>query len=290
MAFIGTGVMGASMAGHLMRAGCRLRLYTRTRSRAQALLDQGALWADTPAEAAREAQVVFSIVGFPDDVEAVYLGTDGVLSAVQPGTVIADLTTSRPDLAQRIAEAALAQSCAALDAPVSGGDVGAREARLSIMVGGDSDAFEKVRPLFQAMGRNIVLQGPAGSGQYTKMVNQIVIASGMLGICESLTYAMASGLDPERVLTSISTGAAGSWSLDNLAPRILQGDYAPGFYVKHFLKDLTIALESASAMQLDLPGLTAARKLYAQLTEAGHGDDGTQALFRLYERQLDTNA
>ncbi len=290
VAFIGTGVMGASMAGHLLQAGCRLTVYTRTKARAEALLAKGARWAQTPAEATASAKVVFSIVGFPNDVEEVYLGDDGILSAARPGTIVVDMTTSQPELARRIAEAARARSCAALDAPVSGGDVGAREARLSIMVGGEPDAFGQVQSLLQAMGKNIVLQGPAGSGQYTKMVNQIVIASGMLGICESLTYAKASGLDPERVLESISSGAAGSWSLSNLAPRILQGDFAPGFYVKHFLKDLNIALESAAAMQLELPGLAAAQKLYARLTETGHGDDGTQALFRLYERQLTANS
>ncbi|MFW5685191.1 MAG: NAD(P)-dependent oxidoreductase [Spirochaetota bacterium] len=281
--FIGTGVMGKSMAGHLLDAGHELTVYNRTRARAEDLLGRGATWADTPGGAADGAEAVFTIVGFPDDVETIYFGADGILDAASSGAILVDMTTSRPDLAVRIAKAAEERGMQALDAPVSGGDVGAREARLSIMIGGPEAAFDAVKPLFDLMGANIVLQGPAGSGQHTKMCNQIAIAAGMLGVCESVAYAKASGLDPERVLTSIESGAAGSWSLSNLAPRMIAGNFAPGFYVKHFIKDLGIALESARAMKLRTPGLELAMKLYKELAEKGGENDGTQALYRLYD-------
>jgi len=280
--FIGTGVMGKSMAGHLLAAGHDLVVYNRTRSKAQELLDAGASWSDTPGGAADGRDVVFTIVGFPADVEEVYFGSDGVFESATDGVILVDMTTSRPDLAVRIAETADAKGLAALDAPVSGGDVGAREARLSIMVGGPEKAFDTVKPLFELMGRNIVLQGPAGSGQHTKMCNQIAIASGMLGVCESMAYAKASGLDPEVVLKSIESGAAGSWSLSNLAPRMIAGNFAPGFYVKHFIKDLSIALESAEALGLETPGLALAKRMYERLAEQGGEDLGTQALYKLY--------
>jgi 3-hydroxyisobutyrate dehydrogenase len=284
--FVGTGVMGKSMAGHLLAAGHDLAVYNRTKSKAQELLDHGARWADTPGKAARGAEVVFTIVGFPQDVEEVYFGDSGIVEHADEGAILVDMTTSRPDLAVRIAEVAQKRGMQAFDAPVSGGDVGAREARLSIMIGGPEDVFPKVKPLFELMGANIVLQGPAGSGQHTKMCNQIAIAAGMLGVCESMAYAKASGLDPQTVLQSIESGAAGSWSLSNLAPRIIAGNYAPGFYVKHFIKDLNIALESAESMNLDLPGLALARRLYVELADAGGENDGTQALFKRYTRTL----
>ncbi|MFW5814308.1 MAG: NAD(P)-dependent oxidoreductase [Spirochaetota bacterium] len=286
IAFVGTGVMGKSMAGHLLSAGHDLTVYNRTKSKAQELIDAGAAWADSPGDAAAGSEVVFTIVGFPQDVEEVYFGDAGIVARAGEGAILVDMTTSRPDLAVRIAEAADAKGMQSLDAPVSGGDVGAREARLSIMVGGPKAAYETVKPLFDLMGTNIVLQGPAGSGQHTKMCNQIAIAAGMLGVCESMAYAKASGLDPETVLESIASGAAGSWSLSNLAPRMIAGNYAPGFYVKHFIKDLNIAIESADSMGLDLPGLALARKLYVELAEAGGENDGTQALFRKYTEQL----
>ncbi|MFW5742061.1 MAG: NAD(P)-dependent oxidoreductase [Spirochaetota bacterium] len=286
IAFIGTGVMGKSMAGHLLSAGHDLTVYNRTKSKAQELVDGGAAWADSPGEAAKNAEVVFTIVGFPQDVEEVYFGDAGILDRAAEGSILVDMTTSRPELAVRIAETAVEKGMQALDAPVSGGDVGAREARLSIMVGGPQTAYDTVKPLFDLMGANIVLQGPAGSGQHTKMCNQIAIAAGMLGVCESMAYAKASGLDPETVLESIASGAAGSWSLSNLAPRMIGGNFAPGFYVKHFIKDLNIAIESAEAMNLDLPGLALARRLYVELAEAGGENDGTQALFKLYSGQL----
>ncbi|TFH03779.1 MAG: NAD(P)-dependent oxidoreductase, partial [Spirochaetales bacterium] len=250
VAFIGTGVMGASMAGHLLAAGHPLTVYNRTRSRDDSLVASGAQWADTPAAAARNADIVITIVGFPSDVESVYFGDDGILEAAKPGAVLVDMTTSRPDLAVRIGEEAAGRGMSALDAPVSGGDVGAREARLSIMVGGSVEAFDSVRPLLELMGKNIVFQGPCGSGQHTKMCNQIAIAAGMLGVVEAIVYAEKSGLDPATVLKSIGSGAAGSWSLANLAPRIIDRNFAPGIYVKHFIKDLSIALESARALGL----------------------------------------
>ena len=286
IAFVGTGVMGKSMAGHLLSAGHDLTVYNRTKSKAQELIDAGAAWADSPGDAAAGAEVVFTIVGFPQDVEEVYFGDGGIVARAGEGAILVDMTTSRPDLAVRIAEAAEGKGMQSLDAPVSGGDVGAREARLSIMVGGPKTAYETVKPLFDLMGTNIVLQGPAGSGQHTKMCNQIAIAAGMLGVCESMAYAKASGLDPETVLESIASGAAGSWSLSNLAPRMIAGNFAPGFYVKHFIKDLNIAIESADSMGLDLPGLALARKLYVELAKAGGENDGTQALFKKYTEQL----
>ena len=284
--FIGTGVMGASMAGHLLEAGHSLTVYNRSRSKAQGLIDRGARWAESAADAARTAQVVITIVGFPADVEETYFGPAGILSVAGDGAVLIDMTTSRPDLAVRIAEAAAKRGCAALDAPVSGGDVGAREARLSIMVGGDSPAYDAVLPILELMGANIVLQGGPGAGQHTKMCNQIAIAAGMLGVCEALAYAQKSGLDQATVLESIASGAAGSWSLSNLAPRVIAGNFAPGFYVKHFIKDLTIAVESAEAMGLELPGLVLARKMYEKLSAAGGEDLGTQGLYKLYSSSM----
>lgn len=284
--FIGIGVMGRSMAGHLLSAGYPLHVYNRTQSKAQDLIDRGAQWQDSPGKVAAEADVIITIVGFPNDVEAVYLGEDGILANAKSGSIVIDMTTSCPNLAAKIAEEAKAKGIGALDAPVSGGDIGAREARLSIMVGGDEASFEKAKPLFEIMGKNIVYQGPAGSGQHTKMCNQIAIASGMMAISESMAYAKKSGLNPETVLKSIESGAAGSWSLSNLTPRVLKGDFAPGFFVKHFLKDMRIAIESADSMGLDLPGLKLAKQLYDKLAERGCEDDGTQALFKLYQDQL----
>ncbi len=284
--FIGTGVMGRSMAGHLLAAGHPVCVHNRTKAKAQSLLAKGAAWRDTAGDTAAAADVVITIVGFPQDVEAVYLGKDGILARAKSGATAIDMTTSSPDLAVKIYQQAKAKGIAAIDAPVSGGDIGAREARLSIMAGGDADAFEKANPILEIMGKNIVLQGGAGAGQHTKMCNQIAIASGMTAICEALAYAKKSGLNPDPVLKSIANGAAGSWSLSNLAPRILQGDFAPGFFVKHFLKDMRIAIESAEKMGLNLPGLQLAKQLYDKLTAKGGENDGTQALFKLYQEQL----
>ena len=280
--FIGIGVMGRSMARNLMQGGYRTHVYTRTKASAAGLIDEGAIWEESVASLSAKCRVVFTIVGFPPDVEEVYLGERGILANIQAGSYVVDMTTSRPDLAARIAGEAAKKGVHALDAPVSGGDIGAREARLSIMVGGTREDFEAVLPLFELLGKNIVFQGKPGSGQHAKMCNQICIAATMMGICESLAYARKSGLDPETVLKSIESGAAASWGLSNLAPRIINGDFAPGFYVKHFIKDMTIALESAEAMGVELPGLKLARQLYQKLAAEGGADQGTQALFKLY--------
>ena len=279
--FIGTGVMGSSMARNLMRAGYSVSVYTRTKKKAQALLDAGACWASSPAELSKEADVVISIVGYPKDVEEIYLGAAGVLSVKKGGAVI-DMTTSSPALAKKIFAAAKEKGVDALDAPVSGGDIGARDASLAIMVGGEKEAFERYRDIFAAVGKNVRYFGAAGSGQFVKMSNQIAIASNMLGVAEAMAYAKKSGLDAEAVQQTIAAGAAGSWSLTNLAPKMLAGDWSPGFFIKHFLKDMRIAIESAEEMGLDLPGLKLSKKLYDELSVRGMDDCGTQAIFRWY--------
>jgi 3-hydroxyisobutyrate dehydrogenase len=278
--WIGTGVMGRSMCGHLLDAGYPVTVYSRTRERAEPLLESGASWADTPAAVAAGSEIVFTMVGLPSDVREVMLGHEGVLSTLRPGGVIVDMTTSEPSLAQELYTAAGERQIESVDAPVSGGDIGARNATLSIMVGGDAATVKRVRPFFELLGKTIVHQGPAGSGQHTKMVNQTLIASGMVGVCEALLYAHRAGLDPETVLQSVSGGAAGSWSLTNYAPRMLKGDYAPGFMVEHFLKDMEITLGEARRMGLALPGLALAHELYLALLAQGGGRDGTQALIR----------
>ena len=276
--WVGLGVMGGSMCTHLLRAGYPLTVHTRTRAKAAPQLAAGAAWADSARAVALASDVVFTMVGFPNDVRDVVLGEDGVLAGLRAGGILVDMTTSEPALAVELAETARARGAWAVDAPVSGGDVGAREARLSIMVGGHADALAVVRPALETLGRTIVHQGGPGSGQHTKMVNQTLIASNMIGVCEAMLYAQRAGLDPERVLESVSGGAAGSWSLANLAPRLLKGDFAPGFYVEHFVKDMEIALREAERMQLDLPGLALARRLYERVVALGHARSGTQAL------------
>ncbi|GAB6126260.1 NAD(P)-dependent oxidoreductase [Humidesulfovibrio idahonensis] len=277
--WIGTGVMGLSMCGHLMDAGHPATVFNRTRAKAEPLLAKGAAWAESPRAVAEASDVVFTIVGYPDDVRRVYLEADGVLAGLAPGKIAVDMTTTSPSLAVEIFAAAQAKGAHTLDAPVSGGDVGAKNAALSIMVGGEANIFEAVRPLFERMGRIIAHQGAAGAGQHTKMCNQIVIAGSMIGMCESLLYATRAGLDPQAMLGSITKGAAGCWSLDNLAPRILKGDFAPGFMIDHFVKDMGIALDEAGRMGLELPGLALVHSLYAGAARHGHGRDGTQALF-----------
>jgi 3-hydroxyisobutyrate dehydrogenase len=279
--------MGTSMLGHLIEAGHPATLHTRTRSRAESLLAKGARWADSPAGVARESDVVFSIVGYPEDVRQVILGDDGVLAGAARGSVVVEMTTSEPSLAEEIAAAAAARGVAALDAPVSGGDVGARNAALSIMVGGEREALDRVRPLLERMGRTIVHQGGPGAGQHTKMVNQTLIATGIVGVCEALLYAYRAGLDLETVLESVSGGAAGSWSLSNYGPRMLKGDFEPGFYVEHFVKDMGIALAEARRMKLSLPGLALAHQLYVALEAQGGGRRGTQALLLALARLSD---
>ncbi|HBI02564.1 MAG TPA: oxidoreductase [Paenibacillaceae bacterium] len=279
--FIGTGVMGKSMAGHLMDAGYKVLVYNRTKSRAEDLLEKGAMWKETPKELAAACDVVITMIGYPHDVEEVYLGKEGLVNNARPGTVLIDMTTSTPSLARRIAEEGEKKGIFVVDAPVSGGDIGAQNATLAIMVGGKEEVFEAVRPIFELMGKNIIRQGDAGAGQHTKMCNQIVIASTMMGVCEAVVYAEKAGLDPELVLQSISTGAAGSWSLSNLAPRMINGDFNPGFYIKHFVKDMGIALAEAEAMGFHAPGLELAKSLYDQMVQMGEGELGTQALYKL---------
>jgi 3-hydroxyisobutyrate dehydrogenase len=276
--WIGTGVMGTSMCGHVLAAGYEVTVHNRTRARADSLVERGATWADTPADVAAASEITFSIVGYPADVREVLLGPDGVVGAAAAGSVVVDMTTSEPSLAEEIHTAAAARDVGALDAPVSGGDVGARNAALSIMVGGDQETFARVRPLFEVMGKTIVRQGGPGSGQHTKMVNQILIATGMIGVCEALLYGYRAGLDLETVMQSVSGGAAGSWSLTNYGPRMLSGDFEPGFFVEHFVKDMGIALAEARRMHLALPGLALAEQLYVALVAQGGGRKGTQAL------------
>lgn len=284
IAWLGTGVMGLPMAGHLLASGHRLTVYTRTQSRAQPLLDQGATWCDSPAAAAEGADVAISMVGFPEDVHAMHLGPNGTLAATRLPRLLIDMTTSRPSLAVEIAQAAANKSIGSVDAPVSGGDIGARNATLSIMVGASKPDFEHALPILQMLGKSIVHQGPPGSGQHTKMVNQILIATNMIGVCEGLLYAARAGLDPTTVIESVGGGAAGSWSINNLGPRMIRRDFAPGFYVEHFIKDLSIALEESARMGLAVPGLALARQLYEAVQAQGHGRCGTQALLLALER------
>ncbi len=281
--FAGIGVMGNGMVSNLIRSGYTVHVYSRTKSKADKVIGLGAIWRDSLADLVEKANAVITMVGYPKDVEEIYLHDQGIIRHANPGTVLVDMTTSSPSLAKRIYEEAKKRRLYSLDAPVSGGDIGAREGTLSIMAGGDREVFEAMRPLFLAMGKNIVYQGAAGSGQHTKMCNQIAIASNMIGVCEALVYARRSGLDPITVLKSIETGAAGSWSLSNLGPRIINHDFDPGFYVKHFIKDIRIALQSAKEMGLETPGLSLAESLYEQLAEMGEGESGTQALYKLID-------
>jgi len=280
--FIGLGNMGQSMAGHILQAGYPLRVYNRSRDKAETLLARGAVWCDSPGELAANADVIITIVGYPHDVEQVYLGDNGIVARAR-GALLIDMTTSSPELAQRIAKAAAEQGCSALDAPVSGGDIGARDAKLAIMVGGAQAAFDAALPILQLLGPNIVLQGGPGAGQHTKMCNQIVIAATIMGVCEGLAYGKAAGLDLPTVLKSIGGGAASGFQLTVMGQKIINGDFAPGFYIEHFIKDLGIALAEAQRMQLDLPALALARRLYEKLAQQGHGRLGTQALFKHYE-------
>ena len=281
--FIGTGVMGKSMAGNLLAAGYQLIVYTRTKEKARELFDKGADWVETPSEMAKKANVIITMVGYPSDVEEIYLGENGLVTNGQPGSFLIDMTTSAPSLAVKISKAAKEKGIHAIDAPVSGGDVGAKEAKLSIMVGGEKEDFEAVKALLNLLGTNIVYQGKAGAGQHTKMCNQIAIASNMIGVCEAIIYAEKAGLDPESVLKSITTGAAGSWSLNNLAPRMLNGNFEPGFYIKHFIKDMKIAIDEAEHMEMKVPGLSLAKSLYEQLAEMGEENSGTQALYKYWK-------
>ncbi len=278
LGWIGLGVMGTSMCGRLMEAGYRVTVHNRTRAKAEQLVARGAAWADSPRDVAAAADVVFSIVGFPADVRDVTLSERGSLAGLKSGGVLVDMTTSEPSLAVEIAQAAAERGVTAIDAPVSGGDVGAKSGTLSIMIGGDRATVDRLEPCWKAMGSKWVWHGGAGAGQHAKLVNQTLIASNMIGVCEGMLYAYRAGLDFDAVLESASSGAAGSWSLSNLAPRMIRGDFAPGFFVEHFLKDMGIALAEARRMNLKLPGLTLAEQLYKELAAQGHARSGTQAL------------
>jgi 3-hydroxyisobutyrate dehydrogenase len=282
--FVGLGIMGRSMAGHLLAAGHALHVYNRSRDKADELVAKGAIWQATPGDVAAQADVVITMVGYPRDVEDIYLGAGGIVARARAGAILIDMTTSSPALAVRIASEAAQRGIQSLDAPVSGGDVGARDAKLAIMVGGDAAAFDAALPVLKRMGTNIVLQGGPGTGQHTKMCNQIVIASTIMGVCEGIAYAKSAGLDADTVLKSIGGGAASGFQLNVLGARIIKGDFAPGFFMEHFIKDMSIALAEAGRMGLELPGLAQAKKLYDQLMAQGHGRSGTQALFKYYEK------
>lgn len=277
--WIGTGVMGAPMAAHLQSAGHDLLVFNRTRGKEKPLLEKGATWCESPAEVAAESEIIFTMVGLPVDVQEVYLGENGVLSVKGTCRMVVDMTTSLPTLAQTIAREAAKQAIKSLDAPVSGGDIGARNAALAIMVGGTKEAFDEVYPLFQLLGNNISYMGGPGAGQHTKMCNQILVAGTMIGVSESLLYAeKVGGLDQDAVINIIGSGAASCWSINNLGPRIIRGDYDPGFFVEHFIKDMGIALQEAAAVGLSLPGLALVHQLYLAVKAQGHGRSGTQAL------------
>lgn len=282
--FIGVGVMGGPMVLNLMKKGFDVSVYTRTKSKAQAVLDAGAHWCDTVAEAAKGRDVVITIVGYPKDVEEVYFGAGGIIENADAGTVLIDMTTTSPRLSQRIYEEAAKKGLPALDAPVSGGDVGAQKGTLAIMVGGDRAVFDRMQPVFAAMGTNIRYQGAAGNGQHTKMANQIAISGCIASVCEAIAYAKKCGLDPQDMFDAISTGAAGSWQMTNNGQKIIDGNFAPGFYVKHFIKDMNIAIDESDARDMGLDVLHLVRDKYVKLAELGGGDDGTQALIKVVEK------
>lgn len=282
--WIGTGVMGAAMCGHLLDAGYEVDVHNRTRERAEPLLERGARWRDSPAAAAAEADALFTIVGYPADVRSVVLGEDGALASLRPGSLLIEMTTSEPSLAEEIHAAGAGRGVEVLDAPVSGGDVGARAGTLSVMVGGSEEGFRRAQQLLEPFSRRVTLQGGPGAGQHTKMANQISIVSGMVGMCEALLYAYRAGLDLEGALATINAGAGASWSLENYGPRLLAGDTEPGFKVDHFVKDLGIALDEAERMNLELPGLELAAGLYRAAQEQGLGEQGTQSLLLVLAR------
>lgn len=288
--FIGTGVMGAAIASNLLQAGNELTVFNRTKSKTADLVAAGATWADTPKKVAEVSEVVFSMVGFPTDVEQVYFADDGIFAGSKKGTILIDMTTSKPSLTQKIAEHGERNGIHVLDAPVSGGDVGAKNATLTVMVGGNESTYQQVKPLFEKISKKVTLFGPAGSGQHAKMANQIMIAGTMTGLTETLLYTKAAGLDPRKVLNALSAGGAQNWSLSNYGPRILQDDYTPGFFARHFLKDLRIALQEADRMGLDLSATANAKRLYEVMVDVyGLGDQGTQGLINIYSKTTKEN-
>ena len=284
--FVGTGVMGKSMAGHLIDKGYEVNVYNRTKSKADDLVEKGATWCDTIATLSEKSDIIISIVGYPKDVESIYLSQDGILNHAKANSIVIDMTTSSPALAHDIYEKAKERNIKSLDAPVSGGDVGAKNAALTIMVGGDQEAYNQVEDIFNLLGKNVVYQGKSGNGQHTKLSNQIAIAAGMLGVAEAIIYAEEAGLDIDKVFNSIEHGAAGRWSLSNLGPRMVKEDYAPGFYVKHFIKDMKLAIEESEKMGLYMPGLLKAKEVYDALSEAGYDDNGTQAVIQLLKNHI----
>jgi 3-hydroxyisobutyrate dehydrogenase len=279
--WIGLGVMGASMAGHLIKQGCSLLVHSRTRSKAAQLIEMGAEWIDSPSEVAGNVDYLFTMLGYPEDVEEVYFGRAGIFSNLPRGTTLIDMTTSTPELAKKVSVYASERGCFSLDAPVSGGDIGAREARLAIMCGGNQQAYDQALPLFQIMGKTINYFGESGSGQRTKMSNQILIASTMIGTVESLLYAEKANLDLNQVIEMIGQGAAGCWSLNHLGPRMLKQDWEPGFYVKHFVKDMGIAINDAQKMGIRLQGLELAHQFYKKVSQSGYEEKGTQVLLKV---------
>ena len=283
LGFIGTGVMGSSMAGHLLSAGYEVHVYNRTKAKADKLVEKGAVWEDSPAAVAQKCDFVFTIVGFPKDVESVYLGKDGLVNNAKEGAVLVDMTTSSPKLARKIWKSAQEKGVSVLDAPVTGGDKGARDATLTIFVGGTEEDFTNTLPYFEVMGRTIRRMGEAGDGQNAKLANQIVIAGTMTGMCEALAFAKSCGLDLNVLLEAVGGGSANTWSLANYGPRILKGDFEPGFFIKHYIKDMKLAEETADEMELDMPALSLTRELYEELAEAGMENAGTQALYCLYD-------
>lgn len=282
--WIGTGVMGSSMCQHLLNDGHKVAVFNRTRSKAEPLVKMGAEWCDSPADVAEKSRLIFTIVGYPKDVRQVILGESGILSKAEAGSCIVDMTTSTPALAVHIHKKAQQMEIDTIDAPVSGGDSGAREGRLAIMTGGQPEVFEKVKPYFELMGENITLMGGPGKGQHTKMCNQTLIATTMIGVVESLLYAHKAGMDMEKVISVIGKGAASSWSINNLGPRIASGDFDPGFFIKHFVKDMRIALDEARRMEVALPGLALAEQFYTSAMAMGYENLGTQGLYKVLER------
>lgn len=287
--WVGTGVMGKSMCAHILKAGYHISVYNRTKEKAKELIEGGAQWCSNPKEVAEICDIVFTIVGFPQDVEEVYLGENGILKGIREGSIIVDMTTSEPSLAQKIYNEAKKKNVNSIDAPVSGGDVGAREGTLAIMAGGDKEVYNKVLPLFKLMGKNIAYMGKAGSGQHTKMSNQILIASTMIGVVESLLYAYKANLDLSEVINVIGKGAAGSWSINNLGPRIVEGNFDPGFFIKHFVKDMGIALQEAKRMNLSLPGLSLANQFYISAMALGFENLGTHGLYKVLAKMNGIN-
>jgi len=282
--WIGTGLMGNPMAKHLINAGYKLNVFNRSRQKAEELIEMGATWLDTPADIAADSEVIVTMIGFPKDVEEVYFGEQGIFKKLKQGTILIDMTTTKPSLAVKISEEAAKVGVEFIDAPVSGGQVGAINGTLSIMIGGKKEVVDAVIPLFEVFGKNMVYQGKAGAGQHTKMCNQVTIAGTMIGVCEGLIYGAKAGLDLNVMLAAISKGAAACWTLDILAPKIVNGDYSPGFSVDNLVKDLSIALEEAEAMQLSLPGLSLVKQLYMSLQEMGKGSLGTQSLYLVLEK------